>query len=558
MANLTALPALDIRPPADPIDSYSKVLGVAGMLQNQKMQGIQLQQAQQAQKDSQAMTQSLREWDASKGYDALTSAAIKNGVSANGVFALGQHVLQQRELKQKVATGDLDLQNKQNDLMIGKIRQLQDLPDDQISGALGPAAQDLTQKGLLDPEHAQIVQHLQGQQPQAIRDALDHFAKGYMSDSVMNAREIKEREVAAQELTAKNRGGPQMAAYNYLTGQGNPTQPVKGAPAIAPPDQVPVTGMPPTQASPNQPAQPATAGTPPAPTVPQIGKMNPLDAVKALNDVKSENKTDPVRQQQLDSFMANPPKGYKATPLEFMRYEKSITPAINNYYQNQQANKMSDPALDNAAEKYWTSGTLPAGGRGPAVMAQNQKIMNRAAELHPGESITEGSAAFKANQASLTKLQTQFDSVDAFEKTATKNIDRLLQTAKDIPDLGTRFMNVPARMISSDMIGTVAMAKFKADLLTAQNEAAKVLNSANASGVLSDSARHELQEMAGGNLPLPAMTAAFNELKNDMGNRHDAYQQQINDIKGRMKTTSHSGTSGAPTAEDLLKKYPPK
>jgi hypothetical protein len=233
---------------------------------------------------------------------------------------------------------------------------------------------------------------------------------------------------------------------------------------------------------------------------------------------------------------------------DYAKYKATLVPAFNFNLQSgtgigqssadvAKRFGMSPVALDQAAEKYWTTGQLPPIGRGASGPALNKALMNRAAELHPNGSLAANSAEYKANSESLKKFQSQFDAVNAFENTAEKNIDRLLVTAKTIPDLGSRFANTPIRMISEKMIGTEAMARFKADLLTAQNEAAKVLNSANMTGVLSDSARHELQELANGNLSYGALKGAFEEIKNDMGNRKASYQEQIADIKGRLRVT---------------------
>jgi hypothetical protein len=151
-----------------------------------------------------------------------------------------------------------------------------------------------------------------------------------------------------------------------------------------------------------------------------------------------------------------------------------------------------------------------------------------------GNGLAANSAEYKANTHSLQNLQKNYDQVQAFEGTASKNIDLLQQTAQNIPDLGTRFANVPVRMLNARMLGTEKMAAFNTALNTAQTEAAKVLNSSNASGVLSDSARHELQQIVDGNMPYKSMVASLNTLKQDMANRTAAYQQQIGDIQRRI------------------------
>jgi hypothetical protein len=208
---------------------------------------------------------------------------------------------------------------------------------------------------------------------------------------------------------------------------------------------------------------------------------------------------------------------------------------------------MSPAAFDQQAEQAGL-GKFPPIGRNANAIALNRDLMSRYAELHPDASIAQNSAEFKANSESLKKLQTNFDQVQAFEGTASKNFDLLQQTAQSIPDLGTKFANVPVRMLSADMIGTVNMAKFKTALNTAQTEAAKVLNSSNATGVLSDSARHELQQIIDPNATLPAITGSLNTLKQEFGNRTQTYQDQIGLIQQRLKSATAPSAGGGQQA----------
>lgn len=252
---------------------------------------------------------------------------------------------------------------------------------------------------------------------------------------------------------------------------------------------------------------------------------------------------EPTALEMSDWLTKNPGKG----PADYMKYKATLVPQFNFNLQGGPGGGLSDPALDQAANRYLTTGQLPAMGMGAAGAQARKAIMNRAGQLDPNGVISANEAVQKANTISLSNIQKQFDSVNAFENTAIKNLDRLVVNGQQIPDLGARFANVPVRMIDEKMIGTPAMARFKADLLTAQNESAKVLNSANATGVLSDSARREAQEILSGNLPFPAMVAAVNELKNDMGNRHQAYQDQIADIQGRLRQQPGTQTPAAPS-----------
>lgn len=210
-----------------------------------------------------------------------------------------------------------------------------------------------------------------------------------------------------------------------------------------------------------------------------------------------------------------------------------------------------DPAaIDQAAARYAQTGIMPSLGMGTAGMGARKQIMNRAAQLSPNGSISQNSAEYKANQGSLTGLQKNFDQVTAFENTAGKNLDIYLNTVKKLDDSGSPWLNKPYRELQSGIAGNPDVAAANTARTTALTEIAKVLNSSNASGVLSDSARNEVSGMIGPNSSLKQVEAAAKILKSDMANRHQAYQEQISDIKGRLGGAQGGGSaqSGAPSA----------
>jgi hypothetical protein len=245
-------------------------------------------------------------------------------------------------------------------------------------------------------------------------------------------------------------------------------------------------------------------------------------------------------QQQADWMAKNPGKG----PSDYKLWTLQHTPSAM-VMGNQLGGPQNDQGLDFAADNYRKTGQMPpALSRSPGTTIA---IINRAAQMDQqsgGMGIAGNKDVLKSYSDALNKLQTNYTQVQAFEQTAEKNMDLLQQTAQKIPDLGAKFANIPVRMVSSNMIGTENMASFKTALATAQTEAAKVLNSANATGVLSDSSRHELQDIIDGNAPLPALVASLNTLKQDMANRTTSYQGQIADLQGRIKNVGTSTPAG--------------
>jgi hypothetical protein len=206
-----------------------------------------------------------------------------------------------------------------------------------------------------------------------------------------------------------------------------------------------------------------------------------------------------------------------------------------------------DPAaLDQAAERYAMTGTLPYLGMGASDV--RRQIMNRAGQLYPTGSIVANSAQYKANTASLANLVKLSDQVDAFENTAGKNLDQFLGTAQKVVDSGVPLINTPVRAIVGGM-GGPNQAVFNAARTVALTEISRVLNSPNAAGVVSDSARKEVGSLITPNANLAQIVQAANILRSDMKNRQQAYKEQIADIKDRLKNASsppQPQTSGVP------------
>jgi len=217
---------------------------------------------------------------------------------------------------------------------------------------------------------------------------------------------------------------------------------------------------------------------------------------------------------------------------------------------------MTPVAFDQQAEKYFTTGQLPPLGRGISGIALNRAIMNRAAELHPDASLAGNEAAFAANKSSLQKLQSNFDQVTAFENTAGKNLDQFLATAKNVIDSGSPVINRPLRSLSASAVGSANQAAFDAARTTALTEISKVLNSSNASGVLSDSARNEVSALIGRDATLNQIYQAAQILKTDMANRHQAYQEQLTDIQGRIRNSGSQGGTGGQSKAGSFGNHP--
>lgn len=235
--------------------------------------------------------------------------------------------------------------------------------------------------------------------------------------------------------------------------------------------------------------------------------------------------TSPTLQSQADWLAKHPGKG----PSDYEIAMKKIVPQFNL---QMQSSLLSPEAQQMAAQNYSQTGQLPAGMRSPAMASS---ILNTAAGAGGGApNIAANKANYKANTGSLDSLQKNFDQVTAFENTAGKNLDTFLNTAKKVVDSGSPLINQPLRAVAGKVTGSPDQAAYDAARTTALTEIAKVLNSSNASGVLSDSARSEVSGLIGKDATLKQIYSAAGILKQDMANRHQAYQSQIQEIQGRI------------------------
>lgn len=202
---------------------------------------------------------------------------------------------------------------------------------------------------------------------------------------------------------------------------------------------------------------------------------------------------------------------------------------------------LTDESLDMLADAYRSTGVMPQIGMRNAY-AQRQ-IINAASAKGPLDIASQG-AAFKANQASLVGLQKTTDAMSAFENTANKNIDLLLSQAPKVVDSGSPWINQPMRLVNSRLLGNDQLPAFNAARQVAINEIAKVTSNPGLSGALTESARHEVESFIPADATYKQTVHVAQVLRQDMANRHQAYNTQISDIKARIGQTGNPPPPG--------------
>lgn len=208
---------------------------------------------------------------------------------------------------------------------------------------------------------------------------------------------------------------------------------------------------------------------------------------------------------------------------------------------------MSPEAINMAARMYMKTGTLPPMGQGRSAAGNRREIMNRAAAIDSGADIASNKAGYRSDTSSLQSLQRTQDAIMAFENTTLKNLDTFLNTAKQVVDTGSPLFNKPVRALSAAVLGSTNTTKFNTARQVAVTEAAKVLNNPTSNAALSDSARHELQQIMDPDATLAQIEAAVGILKQDMHNRKTSGESQLQAIRGRI-----SGGQGGVVGQPVL------
>lgn len=213
------------------------------------------------------------------------------------------------------------------------------------------------------------------------------------------------------------------------------------------------------------------------------------------------------------------------------------------------APELSPEGLSLASRQYAMTGQLPPMGMGKQGARVRTQIINNAADIYKNLDLPSQTAAYKANQESLKKIQVQRDALGAFEETALKNLGVFLGAAAKVPDTGSPLFNKPLRGLTENVFGGADLTAYNTARRTVIPEFAKILANPGLSGQLSDSARKEIEEVVSGNATLKQTIAAANVLKQDVENRRTAYDDQIKEITKRIATPP--GQPAAPNTADV-------
>jgi len=207
---------------------------------------------------------------------------------------------------------------------------------------------------------------------------------------------------------------------------------------------------------------------------------------------------------------------------------------------------MTPDAVEMGAWHYLQTAQLPTLGMGSRAANARIQMLNRAGALAAdGMNPAMNQALYKADTANLRQLQSTRAAINAYKGTAKKNIQVLMGAAENVPDLGAPILNRPVREVLR-MSGSPEMAAYQTALGAIQPEIARILFNPNLTGLLTDDARRDAQDLIRGDYTVAQLREAIKVVEIDMNQREQELTKQIAVITERMRRRGPEGPSMPP------------
>jgi hypothetical protein len=207
------------------------------------------------------------------------------------------------------------------------------------------------------------------------------------------------------------------------------------------------------------------------------------------------------------------------------------------------------------AEQILAGGDMPALGMGKSAAAARQAIMREVSHLAQarglgGKDLATQRAHYKAAQGAIKTMETQADTIGANEETALANGQQFLDRSAEVTGQSDFPVINSISQWAKRHTGDPAVRAMDAAWNTFTTEYAKVVaGSPSGAGTLSDSARHEAQEIMRTSDNMAQKRAVFKQMQADMANRIAAIHGTISRAYDKL-TVIPSSSSSAPS-DDL-------
>lgn len=263
---------------------------------------------------------------------------------------------------------------------------------------------------------------------------------------------------------------------------------------------------------------------------------------KGTYDEWVQRRKTPADSAEIQGYKLAKSQGFTGTYLEYLKQKSAVTQVGDDLSPDEldlaATTVMTDP---NQMRQFASFGKAGQARRDQINAAVSNKL--KASGMTPAD-LGNLRATFKAQGASINKLVPQLNAIEAYEQTAKFNGQRLLDLVGKIDNTGIPAIEGYARR-AQKAAGDPDQAEFASVLQQYQTEAARIISNPNLTGVLSDSARQELQEVISGNMSAGQLKRVINRLNTEFEFRANAIRGQIGNA-GQGMTNLGTGGNGLP------------
>lgn len=197
------------------------------------------------------------------------------------------------------------------------------------------------------------------------------------------------------------------------------------------------------------------------------------------------------------------------------------------------------PKQQNALDKAVTEGRLD-----PArINSRSAIILANQFTLNPTLDMVSGTADAKTRTAQQAKVGVQLSVLRPFVGMVDKNGEVLKTLADKAIVTNVALANRPINWIEQNIGDHPDMAEFLAQVKIFKDEAARVVSNPNLVGVLSDTARKEMENVISGNMPLKSMRRVIERLQADSHNRISSMEDEYSKIRKQDKAPEVKSTA---------------
>lgn len=240
----------------------------------------------------------------------------------------------------------------------------------------------------------------------------------------------------------------------------------------------------------------------------------------------------PVEKSGLERYVIQPIGNGYAVMLDRQTGQKEMIKAPADATAASGTPQLDPETANRIAVEYMTDKTalqrhLPGkwNAANRQLVEQQINANMKAAGLRPSD-VTSIQANATAQTASIKTMQGQLNAISSFENLARFNGQRLLDLVDRVDDTNVPAIEGYARAFARKG-GAVDPAEFASVLVAFQNEAARILTTPDAKGIVTDSARHEVMDIAPKDMTAAQAKRIINRLFLEMDARKSYLSQQI-------------------------------